>query len=42
MAIVGKIINEGPGLVNVRPGEVLTDIVTDRLAVEKMYPKKVE
>ncbi len=30
MAIVGKIINEGPGHVNVRSGEVLADIVTDK------------
>ena len=30
MAIVGKIINEGPGLVNVRAGEVLADVVTDK------------
>ena len=30
MAIIGKIINEGPGQVNVRSGEVLADIVTDK------------
>ena len=29
MAIIGKIINEGPGQVNVRSGEVLADVVTD-------------
>ncbi|QED38631.1 hypothetical protein FK178_13310 [Antarcticibacterium arcticum] len=28
MAIIGNIINEGPGHVNVRSGEVLADIVT--------------
>ncbi len=30
MAIIGKIINDGPGTVNIRSGEVLTDIVTDK------------
>ncbi len=30
MAIIGEIIKEGPGTVNVRSGEVLADIVTDR------------
>ena len=30
MAIIGKIINEGPGQVNVRSGEVLADIITDK------------
>ena len=30
MAIIGKIINEGPGHVNTRSGEVLADVVIDR------------
>lgn len=30
MAIIGKIINEGPGHVNTRSGEVLADVVTDK------------
>lgn len=30
MAIIGKILNEGPGQVNVRSGEVLADVVTDK------------
>ena len=30
MAIIGEFINEGPGQVNVRSGEVVADLVTDK------------
>ena len=30
MGIIGKIINEGQGQINVRSGEVVADVVTDK------------